>query len=158
MLPLLATLARSHAVPLGPFPELFNSTEFWSAVIIALIGGGGIGSLLSSWSARKKADAEADNLAAYAAEKAVSILTDRVIAPLREQVEYQEQQIKHLERVQRKYFVTIAYLRKQAHWLNQFCEVVSSDWADAHPKPRLPDELREDIAPETLENQYNNQK
>lgn len=97
MLSLLATLTRTQAVPLGPLPELFNNAEFWSAVIIALIGGGGIGSLLSSLNARKKADAEADNLAADAAEKAVSILTDRVIAPLREQVEYQEQQIKHLE-------------------------------------------------------------
>ncbi|MFC2619505.1 MAG: PRTRC system protein E, partial [Bifidobacterium dentium] len=90
-----------------PFQDLFNSQEFWSAVIISLIGGGGIvGAIITAWSNRRSEaqdeheQAEADKLAAEAAETAVHILTDSVIQPLREQVESQGAQIQHLEKKQ----------------------------------------------------------
>lgn len=165
-----------------PFQELFNSQEFWSAVIISLIGGGGIvGAIITAWSNRRSKaqeeheQAEADKLAAEAAETAVHILTDSVIQPLREQVESQGTQIQHLEKKQaeqarnleakqknleeqqkknlevaQKNLVVTTYTRSLFHWLQEFCEIMEPDFLARHPKPRLPDELRPDIAPETV--------
>jgi predicted RNase H-like nuclease (RuvC/YqgF family) len=154
---------------------LFNSQEFWSAVIISLIGGGGIvGAIITAWSNRRSEaqdeheQAEADKLAAEAAETAVHILTDSVIQPLREQVESQGAQIQHLEKKQaeqaknleakqknleeqqKKNLVVTTYTRSLFHWLQEFCEIVEPEFLARHPKPRLPDELRPDIAPETV--------
>ncbi|NMN01771.1 PRTRC system protein E [Bifidobacterium panos] len=123
--------------------ELFSSEEFWTAVIVALVGGGGVGALIGAVSSRRKDTADI-------AAQACDILTDKVIAPLREQVEAQEEQITHLEKQQRKYFALAAYTRNLFHWLQQFCEIVEPDFLVRHPKPRLPDELRAEIAPETL--------
>lgn len=158
-----------------PFQDLFNSQEFWSAVIISLIGGGGIvGAIITAWSNRRSEaqeeheQAEADKLAAEAAETAVHILTDSVIQPLREQVESQGAQIQYLERKQaeqarnleakqknleeqqKKNLVVTTYTRSLFHWLQEFCEIVEPEFLARHPKPRLPDELRPDIAPETV--------
>lgn len=158
-----------------PFQDLFNSQEFWSAVIISLIGGGGIvGAIITAWSNRRSKSqdghelAEADKLAAEAAETAVHILTDSVIQPLREQVESQGAQIQHLEKKQaeqaknleakqknleeqqKKNLVVTTYTRSLFHWLQEFCEIVEPEFLARHPKPRLPDELRPDIAPETV--------
>lgn len=151
-----------------PFQDLFNSQEFWSAVIISLIGGGGIvGAIITAWSNRRseaqedRDGAEADKLAAEAAETAVHILTDSVIRPLREQVEAQGAQIQHLEKKQaeqaknleakqKKNLVVTTYTRSLFHWLQEFCEIMDPEFLARHPKPRLPDELRPDIAPETV--------
>lgn len=158
-----------------PFQDLFNSQEFWSAVIISLIGGGGIiGAIITAWSNRRSKSqdeheqAEADKLAAEAAETAVHILTDSVIHPLREQVESQGAQIQHLEEKQaeqaknleakqknleeqqKKNLEVTTYTRSLFHWLQEFCEIMEPEFLAHHPKPRLPDELRPDIAPETV--------
>lgn len=124
--------------------------EFWSAVILALIGGGGLGGMVGAWSNSRKNEADIDSITADAADKAVKILTD-IISPLREQVTYQEEQIRHLEEVQRKYFKAVAYVRGLSHWLQSFCEVAEPEFLKRHPKPSLPDELRPDVAPETIE-------
>ena len=136
---------------MSPFQQLFGSVEFWSAVILALIGGSGIGGLVGAWSNSRKNEADIDSITADAADKAVKILTDSIISPLREQVAYQEEQIRHLEEVQRKYFTAVAYTRSLFHWLQDFCELVEPDFLARHPKPSLPDELRPDVAPETIE-------
>lgn len=134
-----------------PFQQLFGSMEFWSALILALIGGGGLGGLVGAWSSRRKNEADIDSITADAADKAVKILTESIISPLREQVTYQETQIQHLEEVQRKYFKIVAYVRGLFHWLQSFCEVTEPEFLKRHPKPSLPDELRPDVAPETIE-------
>lgn len=134
-----------------PFQQLFGSVEFWSAVILALLGGGGVGGMVGAWSNRRKNEADIDDITADAADKAVKILTDNIIDPLREQVAYQEEQIRHLETVQRKYFKAVAYVRGLYHWLQSFCEVVEPEFLERHPKPSLPDELRPDVAPETIQ-------
>lgn len=134
-----------------PFQQLFGSVEFWSAVILALLGGGGVGGMVGAWSNRRKNEADIDDITADAADKAVKILTDNIIDPLREQVAYQEEQIRHLEDVQRKYFKAVAYVRGLYHWLQSFCEVVEPEFLERHPKPSLPDELRPDVAPETIQ-------
>ena len=135
-----------------PFHDLISSSEFWSSLLLALVGGGGLGGWLTSLAGRRKSDAESQNLSAQAAKEAVSILTDQVIAPLREQVDAQERQISYLEAQQSKLFVATSYIRAQNHWLDELCRsgLLGSKWADEHPKPRLPDELRAGIAPETL--------
>lgn len=133
-----------------PFQQLLGSMEFWSAVILALIGGGGLGGLVGAWSNRRKTEADIDGITADAADKAVKILTGSIIDPLREQVAYQENQIRHLEEVQRKYFKAVAYVRGLSHWLQSFCEVTEPKFLKHHPKPSLPDELRPDVAPETI--------
>lgn len=123
--------------------EIFSSTEFWTAVIAALGGGGGVGAIIGAISSRRKDTADI-------AAQACDILTDSVIKPLREQVDEQEGQIEHLEKQQRKYFALTAYTRSLFHWLQEFCEIVDPDFLERHPKPHLPDELRADIAPETF--------
>ena len=35
------------------------------------------------------------------------------------------------------------YLRALGHWLAQFCEVIDPEFLARHPKPRVPDELRD---------------
>lgn len=123
--------------------EIFSSTEFWTSLLVALIGGGGVGAIIGAVSSRRKDTADI-------AAQACDILTDSVINPLREQVDEQEGQIEHLEKQQRKYFALTAYTRSLFHWLQEFCEIVDPDFLERHPKPHLPDELRADIAPETF--------
>ena len=135
---------------MSPFHDLFSSTEFWSALILALIGGGGLGGMVGAWSNRRKNEADIDGITADAADKAVRILTESIIDPLREQVAYQAEQIRRLEEVQRKYFKAVAYTRSLFHWLQSFCELVEPEFLKRHPKPSLPDELRPDVAPETI--------
>uniref|UniRef100_UPI00359C600E PRTRC system protein E n=1 Tax=Bifidobacterium adolescentis TaxID=1680 RepID=UPI00359C600E len=124
--------------------DLFSSQEFWTAVIVALVGGGGVGAIIGAVSSRRKDSADI-------AAQACDILTDSVINPLREQVDEQEGQIEHLEKQQRKYFALTAYTRSLFHWLQEFCEIIEPEFLKRHPKPHLPDELRADVAPETLE-------
>ncbi len=109
------------------------------------------GGLVGAWSSRRKNEADIDSITADAADKAVKILTESIISPLREQVTYQEEQIRHLEDVQRKYFKAVAYVRSLSHWLQSFCAVAEPEFLKRHPKPSLPDELRPDVAPETIE-------
>lgn len=138
-----------------PFHDLMNSTEFWSSLILALVGGGGLGGWITSIVGRRKTTAESDSLSAQAAKEAVSILTDQVITPLREQVDAQERQIDHLERQQAKLFAATSYIRAQNHWLDELCRsgLLGARWADEHPKPHLPDLLRDTIDPITKEDQ-----
>lgn len=124
--------------------DLFSSTEFWTSLLVALVGGGGVGAIIGAISSRRKDTADI-------AAKACDILTDSVIKPLREQVESQEEQIQHLEVRQRKYFALAEYTRSLFHWLQQFCEIVGPDFLERHPKPHLPDELRGDIMPESFD-------
>lgn len=124
--------------------DLFSSQEFWTAVIVALVGGGGVGAIIGAISSRRKDTAQI-------AAQACDILTDSVIKPLREQVDEQAGQIEHLEKQQRKYFALAEYTRRLFHWLQQFCEIVDPDFLERHPKPHLPDELRADIAPESFD-------
>lgn len=152
-----------------PFHELFDSVEFWSAVVVALIGGGGFGGLVGAWASRRKSEAEAvkaeaeadkldeeaHKLAQEAAQQAVDILNTDVIPTLKSEIDRQNDQITHLEKQQDKYFKAVSYTRRLFHWLQDFCEVVEPDFLLRHPKPSLPDELRPDVAPETIQQHQN---
>lgn len=132
--------------------QLLQNDTFLTSFIITLIGSGGISGWIASIAARRKSNAEAEGLAAQAAREAMDILTCSVIQPLREQLDVQEKQIRHLERQQNKLFSATAYIRSQNHWLEEFCSsgLLPTGWSNEHPKPKLPDMLREEIAPETL--------
>lgn len=64
---------------MSPFHDLFSSAEFWSALILALLGGGGIGGLVGAWSNSRKTEADIDGITADAADKAVKILTESIM-------------------------------------------------------------------------------
>lgn len=38
--------------------DLFSSSEFWTAVIVALVGGGGVGAIIGAISSRRKDTAQ----------------------------------------------------------------------------------------------------
>ena len=61
-----------------------------------------------------------------------------------------EQTQQDLKEKQEEYFALGAYTRSLFHWLQEFCEIMEPDFLARHPKPRLPDRLRPDIAPETV--------
>ena len=132
-----------------PFAQLVQSQELWTTLIIGLIGGGGLAGLITAWSNRNRSEADIDNIAAEAASKVRETL-GATVDDLREHVAYQSEQIKHLEEVPRKYFAATAYTRRLFHWLQSFCEIAEPEWLAQHPKPSLPDDLRPDIAPETV--------
>ena len=124
--------------------DLLSSTEFWTPLFVALVGGGGVGAIIGAISSRRKDTADI-------AAKACDILTHSVIKPLREQVDEQAGQIEHLEK-------TAAQVLR-AHGVHPFAFPLAAgvlrgrrsrlSWS-RHPKPHLPDELRADIAPETF--------
>ena len=120
------------------------------AIVTGLLGGGTVSGLVTAWFSRRKTAAEAANIIAQASRQALDTVTEDVVKPLRDQLDYQERQIAHLEEQQEKYFLAVAYTRRLFHWLQSFCEIVEPAFLESHPKPSLPDELRPDIAPETV--------
>ena len=54
---------------MSPFHDLFSSAEFWSALILALLGGGGIGGLVGAWSNSRKTEADIDGITADATDE-----------------------------------------------------------------------------------------
>lgn len=126
------------------------SEEIIIAIISGVFGGGAVTSLVTALLSKRKTNAEAASIIAEASQKALDTVKTDVIQPLREQIDFQEEQIRHLEGVQRKAFVMTRYTRDLFHWLQSFCEIVEPGFLAQHPKPSLPDELRPDIAPETI--------
>ena len=45
-----------------PLHDLISSSEFWSSLLLALVGGGGLGGWITSVSGRRKSDAESQTL------------------------------------------------------------------------------------------------
>lgn len=126
------------------------SEEIIIAIVSGVFGGGAVTSLVTALLSKRKTNAEAASIIAEASQKALDTVKTDVIQPLREQIDFQEEQIRHLEGVQRKSFIMTRYTRDLFHWLQSFCEIVEPGFLAQHPKPRLPDELRPDIAPETI--------
>lgn len=126
------------------------SEEIIIAIVSGVFGGGAVTSLVTALLSKRKTNAETASIIAEASQKALDTVKTDVIQPLREQIDFQEEQIRHLEGVQRKSFIMTRYTRDLFHWLQSFCEIVEPGFLAQHPKPSLPDELRPDIAPETI--------
>lgn len=70
---------------------------------------------------------------------------------LKKQIDAQDEKIDKLIRtrdeLQRTSDLETSYIRKLGHWLSEFCEIVDEEFLTRHPKPSLPDELRDRICP-----------
>lgn len=69
---------------------------------------------------------------------------------MKRQIDAQDQKISSLikNRDEMQYTIDLetGYIRALGHWLSKFCEVIDPDFLENHPKPSLPDELRDRIA------------
>ena len=109
-------------------------------MVEALIGAIGVlaGSLLSWLLNRRK-----DLTSAYQA--LVSAQGD-----MKRQIDAQDQKIdaliKNRDALQYTIDLETGYIRALGHWLSKFCEIIEPEFLENHPKPSLPDDLRDRIA------------
>ena len=134
-------------------PPFWESMDFWVAFLVAAVGGGGLGGLVTALVGRRRAMAERDSLAADAARKAVDILTTDVIQPLRDEAGDQRKRaerlaarVDQLEAEEAAYVSAVRYIRALCHWLDPAVTAIDPGYMRSHPKPRLPDDLRSYIA------------
>lgn len=71
---------------------------------------------------------------------------------LKKQIDAQDEKIDKLiesrDELQHINDMETGYIRKLSHWLAQFCEIIEDkEFLTRHPKPSLPDELRDRICP-----------
>lgn len=70
---------------------------------------------------------------------------------LKKQIDAQDEKINKLiqtrDTLQHTSDLETSYIRSLGHWLAQFCEIIDEKFLELHPKPSLPDELRDRIYP-----------
>lgn len=70
---------------------------------------------------------------------------------LKKQIDAQDEKIDRLIKSRNELQYTndleTGYIRSLSHWLAEFCKVVDKKFLEQHPKPALPDELRDRICP-----------
>lgn len=71
---------------------------------------------------------------------------------LKKQIDAQDQKIDKLiesrDELQHLNDMETSYIRRIGHWLAQFCEIIEDkEFLIHHPKPKLPDELRNRVCP-----------
>lgn len=70
---------------------------------------------------------------------------------LKNQINAQDEKINKLiqtrDELQHISDLETSYIRSLGHWLAQFCEITDKEFLERHPKPSLPDELRDRIYP-----------
>lgn len=70
---------------------------------------------------------------------------------LKKQIDAQDQKIDKLiktrDELQHVSDLETGYIRSLGHWMATLCEVLDGDFLTRHPKPTLPDELRNRIYP-----------
>ena len=68
---------------------------------------------------------------------------------LKRQIDAQDEKIDKLiksrDEIQHTSDLETGYIRALGHWLAQFCEIIEPEFLNRHPKPKLPDELRDII-------------
>ncbi|MCI1984065.1 MAG: PRTRC system protein E [Bifidobacteriaceae bacterium] len=137
-------------------PQIFT-VEFEQQLIITVLtlvlgGGGGIAIWLGKRRSKKQqaadtATVDADNAKdlSDAYRTLVESQVNLLVKPLKEQVAKDHEQIEHLEQQQKKLFAATRYGRELGHWLADTCGFFPPEWLKTHPKPHLPDILREDF-------------
>lgn len=109
-------------------------------ILTALIGVGGvaIGGLIT-WLANRRSDLTSAYQALVSAQ-----------GDMKRQIDAQDQKIdtliKHRDELQYTIDLETGYIRALGHWLSQFCEIIEPEFLENHPKPSLPDDLRDRIA------------
>lgn len=70
---------------------------------------------------------------------------------LKKQIDAQDEKIDRLiksrDNIQHISDLETGYIRSLGHWMATLCEVLDGDFLARHPKPSLPDELRDRIYP-----------
>lgn len=70
---------------------------------------------------------------------------------LKKQIDAQDEKINKLiqtrDELQHVSDLETGYIRSLGHWLANFCKVIDEDFLTRHPKPSLPDGLRDRICP-----------
>lgn len=109
-------------------------------ILTAIIGVGGVvlGGLIT-WLANRRSDLTSAYQALVSAQ-----------GDMKRQIDAQDQKINTLikQRDELQYTIDLetGYIRALGHWLSQFCEVIDPEFLENHPKPSLPDDLRDRIA------------
>ena len=109
-------------------------------IFTAIIGVGGValGGVIT-WLANRRSDLTS----AY--QDLVSAQGD-----MKRQIDAQDRKIdalmKHRDELQYTIDLETGYIRALGHWVAQFCEIIEPEFLDKHPKPSLPDALRDCIA------------
>ena len=109
-------------------------------VITAIIGVGGValGGFIT-WLANRRSDLTRAYQALVAAQ-----------GDMKRQIDAQDQKIneliKHRDVLQYTIDLETGYIRALGHWLSKFCEIIEPEFLENHPKPSLPDDLRNRIA------------
>lgn len=70
---------------------------------------------------------------------------------LKKQIDAQDEKIDKLiktrDEIQHVSDMETGYIRRLGHWMASLCEVLDEEFLTRHPKPSLPDELRDRICP-----------
>lgn len=109
-------------------------------ILTAIIGVGGValGGLIT-WLANRRSDLTSAYQALVAAQ-----------GEMKQQIDAQDQKInaliKHRDELQYTIDLETGYIRALGHWLSKFCEIIEPEFLENHPKPSLPDALRDRIA------------
>lgn len=109
-------------------------------IITAIIGVGGVvlGGLIT-WLTNRRSDLTSAYQALVSAQ-----------GDMKRQIDAQDQKInaliKHRDELQYTIDLETGYIRALGHWLSMFCEVIDPVFLENHPKPSLPDDLRDRIA------------
>lgn len=114
--------------------------KIMTEILTAIIGVGGValGGLLT-WLTNRRSDLTS----AY--QTLVSAQGD-----MKRQIDAQDQRIdaliKNRDALQYTIDLETGYIRALGHWLSKFCEIIEPEFLENHPKPSLPDDLRDRIA------------
>ena len=109
-------------------------------VLTAIIGVGGValGGIIT-WLANRRSDLTSAYQALVSAQ-----------GDMKRQIDAQDQKIsaliKNRDAMQYTIDLETGYIRALGHWLAQFCEIIEPEFLENHPKPSLPDDLRDRIA------------
>lgn len=109
-------------------------------ILTAIIGVGGVafGGIIT-WLANRRTDLTSAYQALVSAQGDMKRLID-----------VQDQKISDLitNRDAMQYTIDLetGYIRALGHWLAQLCEIIEPEFLENHPKPSLPDDLRDRIA------------
>lgn len=109
-------------------------------ILTAIIGVGGValGGLIT-WLANRRSDLTSAYQALVSAQ-----------GDMKRQIDAQDQKIdaliKNRDELQYTIDLETGYIRALGHWLSKFYEVIDPEFLENHPKPSLPDDLRDRIA------------
>lgn len=108
-------------------------------IITTIIGvvGVALGGLIT-WLANRRSDLTSAYQALVSAQ-----------GDMKRQIDAQDQKIseliKHRDELQYTIDLETGYIRALGHWLSKFCEIIEPEFLENHPKPSLPDDLRDRI-------------